>query len=70
LALPSSDGDDRSPKARSNSAYEVTSVGITGSDVSSGSTYGSGPYRASPAMPNVLVGTPSIDLDRKLVSST
>jgi hypothetical protein len=32
--------------------------------------YCTGPKRARPAMPVVLVGTPSMDLERKLTSST
>ena len=37
---------------------------------SPGSEYGIGPYWVRPAIPNVLVGTPSMERDRKLVSST
>jgi hypothetical protein len=51
----------------------VTSVGpgiiTTRSDSGGVITYGTGPYSVSPAIPNVDVATPSIERDRKLVSS-
>ncbi len=60
------------PKARSNSVKLVTRVGegtMNRSPEGSVTEYGTGPYRASPLIPNVDVATPSIDLERKLVSS-
>ena len=59
----------RPPKARSYSVKLVTSTG-PGSMVAPFAMYGTGPYCVRPVMPKVLVGTPSIERDRKLVSST
>ena len=67
LPVPTS---SRLPNARSNSVKLVTRVGFwTMVTVGVSSWYGTGPYLVSPAIPNVLVGTPSMERDRKLVSS-